>query len=153
MFLERYKLLVGKDRESESWIELTRVVQSWIQMDTAGCKHCVGAVRLVDRLEKQPAQEEAVIIRRLGGRCSRREVGCRAAGGVVCNRMVRHCEKDLKLQYSWDSHSRDQYLTERLQGKPFTGFSILDKRQERIYAERINVGDLSLNVQPDSCPR
>jgi hypothetical protein len=28
-----------------------------------------------------------------------------------------------------------------------------NKRQERIFAEGINVGDLSLNVQPDSCPR
>ena len=46
-------------------------------------KHRVAAVRLVDRLQKQPALEEAVGVRRFGGRCGRREIRRERPGSIV----------------------------------------------------------------------
>src|ERR1039457_3534595 len=97
--------------------------------DVGADKRRVGAVWLVDRLEKQPALEEAFGIRRLGGRCGRREVWRDAARKIFgCSggsRTASRGGEDLKRQYSQDAHSQHHNFTERIHSRPFAGFLIL----------------------------
>src|ERR1039457_1879617 len=51
--------------------------------DIAVGKPGVAAVRLVNRFEQQPTLEEAVSVRRLGGRCGRGEIRRDAARSIA----------------------------------------------------------------------
>jgi hypothetical protein len=72
-------------------------------------KHRVRAARLVDRLEKQPALEEAVGVRRFGGRRSRCEIRRKRPRGIAGSGRLsqtissgpdcRQCEKN-----QWSFH-------------------------------------------------